>query len=127
MTDEEIIKKVIEEFTLIGKEQDEFIGNYYPVISGLLQKALLLSREQKDNSELKIEIAELKKERDDCFENALLIKKQNTAEILELIDEVLENRRNKIDVGIKDARDFAHLHSFVNSFEKELRQKITGG
>jgi hypothetical protein len=42
MEDNEIIEEVLKEFASIGQEQDEFIGNYYPIVSGLMQKALAM-------------------------------------------------------------------------------------
>ena len=81
MNDEEIIGKVLEEHDI------EFGAQMPWNASWLIQKALSLSREQKD-SELKIEIAELKQQRDYCLTNFIKIKEQK--------DDFNEKKHNEI-------------------------------
>lgn len=43
-----------------------------------------------------------------------------------IIDDVLRNRRKQINLAFegKDERMMAHLHTFINKFEEELKQKL---
>ena len=43
--------------------------------------------------------------------------------ILELIDKILDNRRRQVNIAFegKDERMMAHLHTFINKFEEELK------
>lgn len=46
--------------------------------------------------------------------------------ILELIDEILLERRKQVNKAFegKDERTMTHLHTFINKFEEEFKQKI---
>ncbi len=52
--------------------------------------------------------------------------KKNKQDVLNIIDEVLHNRRVQINIAFenKDERMMAHLHTFVNKFEEELKEKL---
>lgn len=47
-------------------------------------------------------------------------------EVENLINEVLLERRKQINIAFegKDERMMAHLHTFVNKFEEELKQRL---
>ncbi len=52
--------------------------------------------------------------------------KQSKQDVIKMIDEVLHNRRVQINIAFenKDERMMAHLHTFVNKFEEELKEKL---
>src|SRR3990167_3398551 len=84
-----------------------------------MEKALAMKDENKD----------IQKEYDSAMKTIGLLHndlKQRTGEILEMVKEILLNRREQINIAFErtDERMMAHLHTFVNKFEEELRQQI---
>lgn len=49
-------------------------------------------------------------------------------DMVKIIEEILLNRRKQINIAFegKDERMMAHMHTFVNKFEEELKARIEG-
>lgn len=52
-----------------------------------------------------------------------LTRKETIAEVEKLIDETLKQRRIQVN-ECKDEQTIAQLHTFINHFEEELKQKL---
>ncbi len=50
----------------------------------------------------------------------------NKKEVLEKIDTILHNRRVQVNITFegKDERMMAHLHTFINKFEEEIKAAL---